>query len=250
MTRRERKGHRTRTTRSTSRAVWIGVLAMVTLIGWRFWPAPPLPRSAASSPPLAQTTPDVVIRSPFSAEQLQGAADALLASADTRRPENQSLPVYAREKLAWMMDEHRAGRLQVGFYEETAAQRLPSDVLMMAWRADGVSTIFIGRPRFAKFLQEGGATAETFTPQQKTDFALALVHEVVHLQRWVAPGSPAQRVREESQVWRDVTVNVVRPLRALNRPVDRRFILVDDAFRSCDDQVPCAPIARLVRLTQ
>ena len=250
MARRGLKRQRTPRTHPTGRAVAICVLALVTLIGWSFWPAPPRLPSAALSPPVAQTPPDAVIRSPFTAEQLQRAADALLASADPRRPENEYLPVYAREKLAWMMDEHRAGRLQVGFYEETAGQRLPSDVLMMAWRADGVSTIFIGRPRFEKFLHEGGAPPDTFTAQQKTDFALALVHEVVHLQRWVAPGSPAQRAREESNVWRDVTVEVVRPLRALNRPIDRQFILVDEAFRSCDDQVPCAPIARLVRLTQ
>lgn len=56
-------------------------------------------------------------------------------------------------------------------------------------------------------------------------------------------------MREESHAWREVTLAVVRPWRALNQPLHPRFIQVDDAFRSCGDQLPCTAIAQFVRLT-
>ena len=90
-----------------------------------------------------------------------------------------------------------------------------------------------------RFLVE---TAEPpFTQQQKNDFALALVHEIVHLRNPAAdPRDTEARPAEESRVWRDVSLNAVRPLRTLNQPVHRRFLDVDDALRACRDELPRA----------
>lgn len=181
--------------------------------------------------------------------QLQTAADELLAAVNPKKPENRYFSDFARDKLLWMMREHKAGRLDMLFFADTPTSQLPSDVLMAAWPRDDKATIFIAKPGLARFLAEGGAAVAPFTQQQKNDFALALVHEIVHLQNPHAnPRDPEMRIREESRAWRDVTLEVVRDLIAANQPIHQRFRDVDTALRACNDQLPCPSLARLVRL--
>jgi hypothetical protein len=199
---------------------------------------------ATQSPPEATPVPAP------SDDDLQQAADGLLAAVNPERPENEYFTDFAQDALRWMTREHAAGRLTVAFLFDTASIGLPPGVLMAATRLDGQPTIFVAKPRFATFLREGGRVTPPFTQQQKNDFTVALIHEIVHLQRWAGnPSSREIRAHEESKTWLEVNLRVVRPWRALNRPLHRRFIEVDDAFRSCGDVLPCPTIARLVRLT-
>jgi hypothetical protein len=68
---------------------------------------------------------------------------------------------------------------------------------MASGRPEGKPVIVIARPRFLDPLAEG--TGTSFNQQQRNDFALGLVHEVVHLQS-ANPGNPADledRLHEE-----------------------------------------------------
>ena len=221
-------------------------ILLCTAIGW--WvvaPDRPIPQraSAGGVVVLPRNLPRLTDH------QLQTAADELLAAVDPAKPQNQYFPEFAREKLTWMLREHTIGRLDVAFFNNTPTVELPADVLMAAWRRDGTATIFIGKRRFEQFLLEGGATTSPFTQQQKNDFVLALVHEVVHLQNPDAhPRDPEMRAQEESRAWRAVTVEVVRDLVAANQPLDQRFRDVDIVLRACNDQLPCPSLARWVRL--
>ena len=182
-------------------------------------------------------------------EHLQRAADELLALSDPERPENAYFPDYVRDHLRWMVIEHAGKRLDVAFLTEASNGPLPPDVLMAASQLDGKPAIFIAKARFMKFLVESGATEPPFTQQQKNDFALALVHEIVHLRNPAADARNLElRRAEESRVWREVNLEAVRPLLAQNQPVDRRFRDVDAALRACRDELPCPPLGRLVRL--
>lgn len=188
---------------------------------------------------------------PLSDEHLQRAADNLLAAADPALPENSYFPEYARDKLRWMTKEHAAGRLTIAFLEDPARIRLPIGVLMAASHLDGHPTIFIVKPYFATWLQERGRTAPPFSEQQRNDFAIGLIHEIIHLQNPHAnPRDPKSLVREESRAWREVALRVIRPLRSLKRPLSRKLLEVDDALRSCSDEVPCDRLGRLVRLAR
>lgn len=203
-------------------------------------------RGVVVSPPSASASRGA---DPLTDESLQQAADQLLAFVDPERSDNAYFPDFARDHLRWMVREHGAGRLQVAFLTDASNGPLPPEVLMAAWKLGDMPTIFIAKPRFMKFLIETGATKAPFTQQQKNDFALALVHEVVHLRNPAAdPADQKLRPVEESRVWREVSLKAVRPLRALNQPVHRRFRDVDDALRACRDELPCAALARLVRL--
>ena len=206
--------------------------------------APPDPSKA----PVSATAPARALPQ-LSDDELRAAVDYLLDAVHPERTENAYFPAFARQRLQWMVDEHAARRLEVSFLSETATEPLPDDVLMAAWRTEGKSTIIISKRRFEGFLREGGPTVPPFAQEQKNDFAIGLVHEILHLQNPAAnPRDPELRVVEESRAWREVTLNVVRPLRAANHPMRQRFRDVDDAFRACGDQLPCPPLARLVRL--
>lgn len=213
-------------------------------------------RSALQSDPLPSLESAFAVEPPgdgasaVSDAELQQAADDLLATVDPALPENAYFTDFAKDTLRWMRREHAAGRLTVAFFLDTASIGLPPGVLMAATRLDGQPTMFIAKPRFATFLREGGRTTAPFTERQKNDFAIALIHEIRHLQRWKGmPSSNAVRVQEESYVWLEVSLSVVRPWLALNQPLNRRFVEVDDAFRSCGDMLPCPAIAGMVRLT-
>ena len=183
--------------------------------------------------------------------ELQRAADGLLAAVNPRLKENSHFPAYALEQLAWMEQEVLRRRLTVAFLFDPERIRMPAGVLMAASHLDGQPTIFIVKPRFESFLRQHGRTAPPFTVQQTNDFAIGLIHEINHL-RNTTKNEPdaAGFFREESRAWRDVTLKVVRPLRALNQPMNPEFVDVDDALRGCGDALPCPQLARLVRLTR
>lgn len=181
--------------------------------------------------------------------QLKAALDHLLEAVDPERVENNYFPSFARESLRWMVQENAAARLEIAFLSENAPEQLPADVLMAARQFGGRSTIVVSKERFAAFLREGGDTDPPLTQRQKNDFVIGLVHENVHLRNPEAnPHDPTLRAAEESRAWQQVSINVVRPLRAQNQPMHQRFKDVDDLFRACRDELPCAPLARLVRL--
>ena len=185
----------------------------------------------------------------YPSPQLTTAVDSLVALVDPGLAQNSYFPQFARERLQWMVREMRADRLQIVLLEDLANSNLTPHVLMGSGTIDGKRSIIIAQPRFLEFLEEGPGPSGPFTQEQKNDFMLGLVHEVVHLQKVGLPEparvAPGDRVGEEVRAWREVNLNVVRPLRAINQPVHGVFRDVDDAFRACGDGVNCRPAAIL-----
>jgi hypothetical protein len=221
-----------------------GIAVLVLL--WRASVGPEV-----TAPVPEATTTEPVAEPTLSEADAQAAADALLAAVNPRLKENGHFPAYALEQLAWMEQEVRRGRLTVAFLFDPESIRMPRTVLMAASHLDGQPTIFIVKPRFEVFLRRHGRTMPPFTAQQMNDFAIGLIHEINHLRNTTNnEPDPVAFFREESRAWRDVTINVVRPLRALNQPMDREFVEVDDALQDCRDELPCPRLAQLVRLTR
>ena len=228
-----------------------GLLAGISALVWWLRIAEPvaMPAGTQRDNIPALSTPFPSPPEVLTDEKLQSAADQLLALSDPERSENAYFPEYVRDHLRWMVREHGAARLQVAFLTDASNGPLPPNVLMAAWKLGDKPTIFIAKPRFERFLVETGAIEPPFTQQQKNDFALALVHEIVHLRNPSAdPRDLELRPAEESRVWREVNLMAVRPLRERNQPLHHRFRDADDALRVCRDELPCPPLARLVRL--
>ena len=224
-----------------------GLVAIAGVVGTQWF------ESASPNAPTAvpRNAPAATSQEPqLTDQELQRAADELLVAINPELPANGHFTEFAAERLKWMSGEHAAGRLTVAFVPDADAIGIPASVMMAATRLDGQPTIFIAKPRFATFLTEAGQTRAPFSQQLRNDFAIALVHETLHLQRWVGnPVDQEDRIREESYVWREVTLQVVRPWRSLNQPVHARFIQVDDEFRRCRDQLPCPAIGQFAKLT-
>jgi len=175
--------------------------------------------------------------------EIQRAADALLAFATIPGPQNQYFPQFAKEKIAWLTARVSAGTAAVILLKDISKTHLGADDLMASAVLDGRHTVFISQPRFVQFLREGGRVSPPFGEQQRNDFMLGLVHEVVHLQGARPSGLAGKQelIREESRTWHEVSVNVVRQLRWLGQRMHPKFVRVDEALRSCGDLLPCSP---------
>jgi hypothetical protein len=184
--------------------------------------------------------------------ELGAAASQLFASVRRSLAEDGSLPDFAREKIGWLIEQRRSGALSINLLKNATGTNLNEEDLMASGRVDGKAVIVIAQPRFSIFLAEGGRFVAPFSRQQVNDFMLGLVHETVHLQN-ANPGNPAilgDRLREELRAWREVDVHVVRQLRQLNQPMNRRFTEADDALRSCGDSEPCQPLLEILIPTE
>ena len=225
-------------------------LSARTLVQWDSQHGADRPRIRSGFGP-APVTESGLIGQPTDAE-LGAAANQLFGSVKRSIAEDSSLPEFAREKIAWLIGQQRAGALSVTLLKNATGTNLSDEDLMASGKVDGKSVIVIAQPRFSIFLAEGGRLAAPFSRQQVNDFMLGLVHETVHLQN-ATPGNPASladRLSEELRAWREVDINVVRQLRQLHQPMNRRFTEADDALRTCRWKEPCPPLIEILMPTE
>ena len=132
-------------------------------------------------------------------EQLQRAADGLLAAVNPNLPSNQHLSDYAKERLRWLNNEQTEGRLVIRFFHDTPENALPGDVAMASTREGGKAVIFLSKRHLAADLSNTGSIGTPFNARQRNDFAIGLIHEIVHLQNPEAdPGDQAAHIRERA----------------------------------------------------
>ena len=188
---------------------------------------------------------------PLNDDQLRAVVDDLLAEISPGREENGYFSEFARSQLQWMEQEAREGRLTVGLFTDPASVGLLPGVLMVATAVDLIPTILVVKPRFLEFLKKSGRITKPFTAQQRNDFAIGIVHEVVHLRESPTVARDQEAFSEEElKTWRTINLRVVRPLRDQGRPVDQQFALVDDVLRGCGDTLPCPLLSRLLHISE
>jgi hypothetical protein len=230
-------------------ALFLAGVSARTMVQWNPQPAAVRPGPAGFTSASAGA-PDQ--GAPYTDTDLRAAANQLFASVKRSLAEDSYLPEFAREKIAWLITQQRSGALSISLLKNSTGTNLSDEDLMASGQVDGKSLIVIAQPRFSIFLVEGGHLVAPFSRQQVNDFMLGLVHETVHLQHPNRgdPASLGDRLREEVRAWREVDVNVVRQLRQLNQPMNRRFTEADDALRSCGDREPCRPLIEILLPTE
>lgn len=201
-------------------------------------------KSASSRSPVP-TQPESTV---YTDAEISAAANQLFAAVNPSLPENQYFTQFARRKISWIADQRNAGQLSIILLKNIDNTGLQFEALMASGRPEGKPVIVIARPRLLEFLSDGRPKSAPFSRQERNDFALALVHEAVHLQN-PNPGNPANledRLHEEQRAWREVDVNVVRQFRRLEQPMNARFVEADDALRACRDKVPCESLRAML----
>lgn len=181
--------------------------------------------------------------------ELQEAVRRLLDDVGPGNKANWFYPAFARQRIAWLRDQIQAGRLTLRLTSETPEG--DENAVMASGIVDGAPTLLIPLKRFRQLLAADGRVRPPFTQRQKNDFALALVHEVVHLQGGFVRGSrssrnAAERLREELRTWWEVNLYMVRPLRQFHQPMNATFLAIDDAFRTCGDVQHCPLVKSLI----
>jgi hypothetical protein len=195
--------------------------------------------SSESGPPSSASLTDADIRE---------AANELFWSVSPSLPGNQYFSPFAKEKLSWIITQKQGGKLSMILLKDVDSAGLIADDLMASGRPDGKPVIVISQPSFVDFLLDGGQMSAPFSQQQRNDFAIGLVHEVVHLENPNLPNltTPQERLQEEVRAWRAVDLNVVRQLRQLHQPMNRRLIEADDAILSCGDSAQCERLVEIL----
>jgi hypothetical protein len=184
----------------------------------------------------------------YTDDDLKAAVNQLFQSVNPSLPENQYFTRFMKDKILWIITQQKLGKLRLILLKNVEQAGLVAEDLMASGIVEGKPMIVISQPSFLAFLLEGGRKSAPFTQQQKNDFAIGLVHEVVHLQN-PNRGNPARiedRLPEELRTWREVDLNVVRQFRKINQPMNRRLIEADDILRSCGDQARCEPLAKIL----
>ncbi len=194
------------------------------------------PSSSESTPPSRERMTDAEIRA---------TANQLFWAVNPSLPENQYFSPFGKEKLSWIIMQKQTGNLSLVLLKNVDSAGLIADDLMASGSPEGKPIIVISQPSFLDFLLDGGRISAPFSQQQRNDFAIGLVHEVVHLQNPNLPNltTPPERLQEEIRTWRTVDLNVVRQLRELHQPMNRRLIEADDAILSCGDSAQCERLA-------
>src|SRR5712691_5938901 len=184
----------------------------------------------------------------YTEDVLTAAVNQLFLSVNPSLPENQYFTQFAKDKISWIITQQKLGKLRLILLKNVEQAGLVAEDLMASGIVEGNPMIVISQPSFLDFLLDGGRKSVPFTQQQKNDFAIGLVHEVVHLQN-PNRGNPARiedRLPEELRTWREVDLNVVRQFRKINQPMNRRLIEADDILRSCGDQARCEPLVKIL----
>ncbi len=197
--------------------------------------------------PSAPETVPRVSEGPSDAD-LNAAVNQLFRSVNPSLPENQYFTQFAKDKISWIISQQKLGKLRLLLLKNIEQAGLVAEDLMASGIVEGKPMIVISQPSLVDFLLQGGRTSAPFTQQQKNDFAIGLVHEVVHLQN-PNRGNPAkleERLQEELRTWRVVDLNVVRQFRKINQPMNRRLIEADDILRSCGNHAQCEPLTRIL----
>ena len=173
--------------------------------------------------------------------QVQEAVDHLLQLVMSSHRDNSHYPPFARERLDTLNAQAKTRQLSILLLKDLSGTDVGSEALMASGIVNGKRTIVISQPRLKRLLLEEGGVRPPFTQRQTNNFMLGLVHEAVHLesQQFGGPWTPAERLREELRAWWEVSLRVVRPLRALNQPMHSQFEQVDRAFRACGDEQNC-----------
>jgi hypothetical protein len=191
-------------------------------------------------------------RSPvqFDTQEALDLTRQLIVAVNPDLPENAYMPSPMREKIAWVMQEYRAKRLDfrlAAFYSTDTQGKKRPGVVMASYLRNGKPTLEIfGPPLLVQARMEQGLRTG-FNDFVKDNFALAFAHEGIHFETLPLPNlEHATRVKEEDRAWRRVVIGMVRPLRKAGRELEPAYLAADDILIQCQDRPVCPEFTKFL----
>lgn len=174
-------------------------------------------------------------------------ADEISKHLHPAAPENVYMPPRLKAVIGWMMAEKQARRLNLEctkWMTNSRGEQVPISTLMgPKYETDGTMSVAIVGPKLYKPIAENGGRIPAITQELKNWFAVALAHEVIHLENKEFLQKQYHKreevTQEELRAYMLTSKEVVRPLRDIGQPVGNDFIKADDAARNCGYTLPC-----------
>jgi hypothetical protein len=167
------------------------------------------------------------------------------------KQENQYLPAFVRERVAWIYNEEAAGRLEIRFIDEETEATNRTLLMASGYTSNGKPIIAISLKRLILLFRLQHRVPTGFNRMQQNIFALALTHEAVHLEHpqaffQVGVTTPQMRLAEEVRAYRKVDDLAVAELIRKNEPVDRDFEFIHKLIVNCGKAKKCPELEEFV----
>lgn len=153
------------------------------------------------------------------------------------KPENGYFTPFMKEKIRLTREMVQNGSINLVLDTHDLTPEDDLGLMYTTW-STGKPTIGINVSRMWLIIK---TRSKGTNPEiNKNTFALALIHEAVHLERGGrVPRNADSLIAEEMRAWYKTNMEAVRPLRKSNHPLDKQFILIDDVLIKCRDKMNC-----------
>ncbi|MFZ2522919.1 MAG: hypothetical protein WAW92_00865 [Minisyncoccia bacterium] len=166
-------------------------------------------------------------------------------------PENAYMPAFMKEKISWVYELSEKSKRSTG--QEVVVlirgEAKYGNTFMRSFytsrtypHIEIISNMLFFIVRIADNVPTG------YTPKNKNDFGVALVHEAVHLEQprsfFNRHRTQQEMIEEEFRTWSKVDTNVVEPLIKMGQPLDSVYISNHRELVACKYKLPCESVTR------
>ncbi len=172
---------------------------------------------------------------------------------DPTAPINSYMPEGLKNRLIWLNAQQKMGRLTIGvapyFMDKNGKPRSDKAFMVSNILPDGNYIIGVAGLRLYEAVQQNSGQFPVITPEWKNFIALALAHEVIHLENkgyfTKQDHTAEERLNEELRAW-IITCELTRVIRNAGQDVGYSNALIDDAVRACQYRLPCAGLRSIL----
>ncbi len=209
------------------------------------------PNKFNPSTTLTVSVPAPMVEVPHSENEMKRMIAELAAAINPSNSENSYMPTLMKEKIAWALQENKAGRLDITVSETGPRGEKGETFFFSRPNGKNLALVIVMPPLARQGLLDWRA-GKPFSRALKNHFATGLAHEVLHLEngptQFFGQHSYDDQVSEEMRVWAIWITQMVRPLISQGEPLlDPQLAQVNDLLRrNKDDWEHCLDFKRFI----
>ena len=234
---------------SFSTGKWGLAILLIIVLGWLYYPSGPRTKTPTTKVAFskATTNPDI----PYTHQEAEAMMAAVFSTINPARPENQYMPIFAREKVAWALKENAAKHLLFNLNEESKLSLGGIPPLATASYINGQPALQFFIQRFVNLGLADFKAGRPFSRLFVNNLYYGITHEVVHLElgpeEFLHTQSPEHHIQEEMRTWTICDINVVRPLGLQKEILFKELYDADFLLANCnDDWQHCEPFRKFI----